>query len=198
MARTVESYTSQAVEAFEAGFTSKAGQKRAFEALSRAYELLGTSIRGIYLDKPHEERNAAEEAIYWGLPDLHNWKAKHSAAVLAVYPQVTSEVAQIEALVELRAAIKSAEIVKVERKADARVEAIQGSIRALMEKRQAQYARGLELHDLFGRLPVYANVHMVTNAHGTTFMRAFYFMYDKLTPLNVILAVMQAKAAEAK
>jgi hypothetical protein len=61
----------------------------------------------------------------------------------------------------------------------------------MMELRKSQYARGLELHEIFGNLRVSANVHMVRNQHGTTFIRAFYYMDGKLTPLNMILAVAQ-------
>lgn len=115
MTRTAEHYTQQAVEMLEAGFTSKAGQKRAFEVLNSAHEILTRSIRAIFLAKPQEERTEAESAVYWGMAELHNWKAKHTADTLAVYPQAASICAEIEALVDLRAAIKGAEIVKDKR-----------------------------------------------------------------------------------
>ncbi|APQ14604.1 hypothetical protein BJP27_23800 (plasmid) [Pseudomonas oryzihabitans] len=36
------------------------------------------------------------------------------------------------------------------------------TLRELMEKRGQQYARGVRLTEVFGRLPVYANAHLVT------------------------------------
>ncbi|MEN1688726.1 hypothetical protein AAIH59_33125, partial [Pseudomonas aeruginosa] len=87
---------------------------------------------------------------------------------------------------------EGAPVVKMARQVDERVERVQKSIRELMDMRKEQCARGLRLHDLLGGLPVYANVHMVTNQHGTTFMRAFYFLDGVMTPLNVIRAAVAA------
>jgi hypothetical protein len=193
MARTVEFYIDRANAMFEAGFTSKAGQRNALDDLNRAHDLMCRAIQELYLAIPHANRTEAQTNVYWGLADLHVWKAKHSALVLDTFPEARPFVEQIEALVELRLAIKAAEVVKAERKEDVRVARITKSIRDEMELRKAQYARGLELHDLFNGLPVYANVHMVTNQHGTTFLRAFYYMAGVLTPLNVILAVLDEK-----
>lgn len=197
MAKTTEFYIERATKAFEAGFTSKAGQKEALSDVGRAYEILKGEIQNLYLEIPHAERTEAQENVYWGMPDLHNWKAKHAELATSVFPQSAEQVRQIEDLVNLRAAIKSAEVVKVERKENERATAIVKSIRDIMEQRKAQYARGLELHDMFKGLPVSVNVHLVVNQHGTEFLRAFYFMGGVMTPLNVILAVMDAKAEKA-
>ncbi len=199
MARNVSFYVERANEAFEKGFTSKAGQKAAMDSVTKAYELLRAEITTLVLGIEHSERTEAHSNVYWDLPSYpHQWKAKHRELATSVFPQTASICDQIEELVALRQALKDAPVVKQERQEDERVTLVQSTIRDMMEKRKAQYARGLELHDIFGGLPVHANVHLVTNQHGTTFLRAFYFMDDKLTPLSVILAVLQTKADEAK
>jgi len=194
MARTFEFYVERATKLFEAGFTSKAGQKDALSDVSRAYEMLRSQIQFMCLEIPHAERTQPQDDVYWGLPDLHNWKQKHAELVMQVFPQAVDILGQIEDMAKLRAAIKGAEIVKAERTTSARAEAIVKSIRQIMDERKAQYARGLKVWDMFNGLPVSVNVHLVVNQHGTEFLRAFYFMAGVMTPLNVILAVMDAKA----
>lgn len=198
MSRTPEFYIDRANAAFAAGFTSKAAQKSATDDLNRAHEACRQSIQSLVLAIDRDARTEAHDNVYWGLADLHVWKPKHSALVLATFPEAEPTVRMIEQLVDLRAVIKAAPVVKAERKTDDREAAVTKSVRDIMELRQAQYARGLELHDLFQGLPVTANVHVVTNQHGTTFLRAFYYMNGTLTPLNVILAVLQTKAREAE
>lgn len=194
MARTVSFYTDAALAAFEAGFTSKSAKEEALKDLNRAADLLRAEIHGLVFDlrKTEPARNEALEELYWYNTDLHLWNAKRRAAVLAWAPEAESICNQYDDLAALRAQIKVAEVNKVVKAEDPKALEVQSTIRALMEKRKAQYARGLELKEIFGRLPVYANVHMVTNQQGTTFLRTFYYMHDKLTPLNVILAVLQA------
>lgn len=198
MSRTPEFYIDRANAAFAAGFTSKAAQKSATDDLNRAHEACRQSVQNLVLAIDRDARTEAHDNVYWGLADLHVWKPKHSALVLATFPEAEPTVRMIEQLVDLRAVIKAAPVVKAERKTDDREAAVTKSVRDIMELRQAQYARGLELHDLFQGLPVTANVHVVTNQHGTTFLRAFYYMNGTLTPLNVILAVLQTKAREAE
>lgn len=198
MSRTPEFYIDRANAAFAAGFTSKAAQKSATDDLNRAHEACRQSIQNLVLAIDRDARTEAHDNVYWGLADLHVWKPKHSALVLGTFPEAEPTVRMIEQLVDLRAVIKAAPVVKAERKTDDREAAVTKSVRDIMELRQAQYARGLELHDLFQGLPVTANVHVVTNQHGTTFLRAFYYMNGTLTPLNVILAVLQTKAREAE
>lgn len=198
MSRTPEFYIDRANAAFAAGFTSKAAQKSATDDLNRAHEACRQSIQNLVLAIDRDARTEAHDNVYWGLADLHVWKPKHSALVLGTFPEAEPTVRLIEQLVDLRAVIKAAPVVKAERKTDDREAAVTKSVRDIMELRQAQYARGLELHDLFQGLPVTANVHVVTNQHGTTFLRAFYYMNGTLTPLNVILAVLQTKAREAE
>lgn len=193
MARNPEFYIDRANVRFEAGFNSLAAQKEAIRDVNAAYELLCREIQNMYLNIPNADRNEAQENVYFGLPALHNWKDHHNNFVLDVFQQAAPIVAQIQDLVAFRNVIKNAEVIRVERVANPVAVAVAKSIRDIMAARKAQYARGLEIHDIFGKLPVYVNVHYVVNQYGTEFLRAFYYMHGVLTPLNVILAVLEAK-----
>lgn len=200
MTRNVEFYVSRATEKFEAGFTSKASKKAATDDLNSAAELLRREYRDVCLnmrDGDLKMPKRADEA-YWMNTDLHLWNAKRRAELLGYLPEVETVADRFDDLAALRAQIKDAEIVKTERKADEREVKVMKSIRDMMELRKSQYERGLRLHDLFNGLPVTGNVHYVTNQHGTTFLRTFYYLLGQLTPLNVILGVMDAKAREAE
>jgi hypothetical protein len=206
MAKTVETYINRATEQFEAGFTSKAAQKRALEDVNRAFELARKSIQDWCLGKMHDHYQASGErglpevdALYYGLPMYpHEWRVKHAEMVRALHPEADEAIALFDQIVDLRNAIKNTEIVKIERKANEQIERVYKSVREIMELRKSQYAHGLKLHDLFGGLHITANVHSVVNEHGTQFLRAFYYMSGVLTPLQIIIAVMQAKADENK
>lgn len=202
MTRTVTFYVDRATKAFEAGFTSKAGQKSATDDLNRAAEFLHGDVKAICfgLRGPEQGSKFPEraESAYWMNLDLHLWNAKRRAELLGYLPEAEAIANQFDDLAALRKVIKSAEVVKVERKTDEREVTIQKSIRELMELRKSQYERGLKLHDLFDGLPVHGNVHYVVNQHGTCFTRTFYYLNGVLTPLNIILAVLDTKAREAK
>jgi hypothetical protein len=195
MTRNVEFYVNRANEKFEAGFTTMASKNDALQDLGRAYEMLTESIKALYLAIPYADRTEAQNDVYWGLANyLNNWKAKHTALVLNVFPQAEVFTSQIETLVEVRNTIKSAEIVKVERSANPRVETISKSVADIIALRKSQFERGVQLYDIFNGLPVTATWHYVTNQFGTSFIRVFYYMAGKLTPLNTIVAVLDAKS----
>lgn len=201
MTRTVEFFVSRATDKFEAGFTSKAARKDTLADLGSAAALLRKAIHAICLDAPRSENREMPERFnnaYWMNTDLHLWNAKRRAELLGYLPEAEAIANQYDDLAALRGQIKNAEIVKVERKADEREERVMKSIRDMMELRKSQYERGLRLHDLFNGLPVTGNVHYVTNQHGTTFLRTFYYLYGELTPLKVIIGVMDTKAREAE
>jgi seryl-tRNA synthetase len=194
MAKTANFYIDRANAKFEAGFTTLSARKEALSDLNRAHDVLTEQIKKLVLDIPHAERTDAQNVVYWdALTDLHNWKPKHSKMVNDVFPEAEAITLQIEDLAALRLTIKNAEVVRVERATSEKAEKVYVAIRDIMEKRKAQYARGLDLHDLFNGLPVHANVHYVVNQFGTRFIRAFYYMYGELTPLNIICAVLDAK-----
>lgn len=180
----------KATELFNAGFTSKAGQKAALDNLNRAYDLQKEAIHNILLTEAREDRGENWNSLYWGIPDLHNWKAKHSE----MFKTFVLQVSAIEQLVELRTAIKGAVIVPPA-KDETKVitAAVRKSMIEIMEKRQADFAYGCKLHDIFGKLPVSVNAHWVRNSHGTEFIRYFFYLNGHLTALNVIIAIMQEK-----
>jgi hypothetical protein len=186
----------------DAGFTSKSGQKAAAADVTRAYEMVRREVMDELLALPRdagEWQNPAAADLYWDFPSYpHQWRAKHAAQLLDVLPGREATVAQIAGLVDLRAAILATPVVPVERKLDGQREAaVQVSIRDLMARRREQYNRALDLAELFGGLQVSANVHLVTNEHGTTFLRAFFYLRGQFTPLNVILAAADELARRA-
>lgn len=194
-----QKYVGAAADAFEAGFTSKAAQKRAFDSLNRAAGVVREDVHQLCWDLAKQDAANTErtDGAYWMNFDLHVWSAKRRAELLGYLPEAETIANQLDDLAALRKSIKAAPIVPVERKeCDASAKAMT-TLRELMEKRGEQYARGVKLTEVFGRLPVYANAHMVTNQHGTTFVRVFWYMLDELTPLNMIMAVLQSPEAKA-
>lgn len=203
MARTAEFYINRATAAFECGFTSKAAQKRVFDDLNRAFEMLSDELKKKLLTFSSRELSDDDQEkfrqAYYDLPhNLHQWKPKHSETMIKLLPLMKDVVTQIESLVDFRTAVKSAPIVKVERSNEKEVvERVTKSVMEIMERRKEQYNRALDLYDLFNGLPVHANVHYVVNQHGTVFLRCFYYLNDTLTPLSVIIAAAQTKAKES-
>ena len=166
--RTVEFYVEMANRLVEAGFNCKARQKEALEALNRAY----SEVRSGF-DTPFE---------------LHNVRLdKHSE----FYGDNASTVAS---LVELRGLVKDTPIIK-ESKELSEVEVKDVEVKSfmsdLLKKRNQQFAEGIKVAELFGGLDVHVNPHMVINHVGTEFVRCYYYLYGKLTPLAVIIAVAQ-------
>lgn len=196
-------YTAKALDLFNAGFNSKAKQKQATDYLNRAAEHAAAAFRRVLIDsgRLHSEDGVEtkEHQAYWFNFDLHLWNAKRKTQLLELYPAAEEFALQMDDLAALRAQVKAAEIAPLPPKGeDERVVRVMTSIKELMERRQQQYARGLELHDLFNGLVVHANVHMVCNQFGTVFPRTYFYMFGTLTPLQVILAVAQKKAEEAE
>ena len=197
MARTFEDRVNAANTAYEAGFTSKAAQKRALDELNRAYDMLRDQANDdIRKFAPYQFQGRDLTASEWAsrsayfearqLPfDLHAIRPHHGE-LMSIH---TVDPVDLQLLIDLRAAIKAAPVVKIERSAEVeRVVKVREGILDLMKRRGEQYNRALDLAEIFGRLPVTANVHVVTNAHGTTFLRAFFYLSGEFTPLNVILA----------
>lgn len=200
MARTFDDHLSNATEAFEAGFASKAAQKRALDALSRAFD----RVREDHADEyraaaPHNDTDGnltaeqwQERAAYFDsveLPfDLHQIRERHLVRLNA------ERAAKVRTLIELREAIKGAEIAKIEpadkplKELKAKVEK---SLAELMEHRKAQYLEAVELAEIFGSNPVSISTHWVHGHKGAVFLRTFYYWDGKLTPLNLILAALQ-------
>jgi hypothetical protein len=91
-------------------FASAAAQQEAAQAACRAYEEVRTELHaGIDSD--------AHADLFWSVPgDLHLWRERHTAAVVAQYPGLAGACAKAVELATLRTAIKAAPVVKPETK----------------------------------------------------------------------------------
>lgn len=89
-------------------FATKAARKDAMDKLSRAYDKARNTIQTAYLALPHAERTEAKTEVYYGPYQLNHWRPKHSMLVLNEFPSLASVVADIEALVKAREAVKNA------------------------------------------------------------------------------------------
>jgi len=93
-------------------YRTKIEQKRALEGLNNAYSKLGRIIKDHYLNARVKGGEQATE-LYYAIPfDLHCWRAKHTALVLDVYPELAKEVEAIEILVTNRNEIKARPVIK--------------------------------------------------------------------------------------
>jgi hypothetical protein len=203
--RLTTDYIESALNAFNAGFSSKSAQQAAISDLGRAYDLVKKSVRDELLTSAptREERDTPEwKTLYWELPDyIHNWKPRHSGLFSGRFP---GQVLQAEELVKLRDTIKSAEVVPPAKdETKVRAAKVLVHLKDLMERRQAQYLEAIDLTEVLGEEGVIihgltANTHYVTNEHGTTFLRTFFYLRGQLTPLNTILAGAEEAARRVK
>lgn len=213
MARKIEDRIATAQTAFEAGFASKAAQKRALDELNRAYETIRNSVHDKVRDiawGENAEKDAegfdARRAIFdnYDLPfELHQVRDRHFVAVA-----VFEEFAIVRDLIALRNAIKAAAIIEVSAKPEIEVkaDAVRRTIVEEMERRKAMFISGMELGRMMGELfpdrkgakalPITVNAHWVRGHKGTDFVRYFFYLNAKLTPLNIIMGVAQALEAE--
>lgn len=124
----IESRLSDALEMLDAGFTTKAAQKRALESLSKAYEEARRNIQRQLIDKRRGEieanPDAKTDAFYYDMPqDLHHWREKHAVTALEISRGVDNTetftwiVAKIAELAKARNTIKDTAIVAVEKNA---------------------------------------------------------------------------------
>ena len=122
--RTTEGYTARAKELLAAGFTTKAAQKDALDCINQAFDMARDGVQKACLATMGERKETpmseAVNAVYWDVPSYpHQFKAKHSAQILATFPDLGELVATMEALAALRDVIKAAPITPVETKAAA-------------------------------------------------------------------------------
>lgn len=106
-------FTARALAAFEAGFNTQAAKKDALSDLGRAFEAMTRAIRDRVLDASGPERKMTpeQEDLYWKLPNtLNNWRPKHAAMVLKLFPEAAQGVAQIDKLFELRTKLNDAPV----------------------------------------------------------------------------------------
>ena len=177
-----------AQEAFENGFTSQAGKKRATEELSLAFSAIRTELTRAILAARTTENEEANNADYWAIPyDLHQVRDRHFE-IAARY--VTSFVI-VRDLLALREAIKAAPIaaLPVKSEIETKTEVVRKSIMEEMTRRHQQYVDGLAVAHLFNGLSVSVNAHWVHGHKGTQFIRCFFYLYGRVTPLQTILAI---------
>jgi hypothetical protein len=208
--------------ALNSGFRTKAAKKDAIDQLNQAYYQLRHDMRvqiRAVKDAKHEELIAAsgktkEELTemrwhdgmrYWtkeGMKiikkaaethdapfDLHHVRDRHIDNLFTIIGVAQ----EVRTLVMLRETIKNAEIAPPAPKSNREEEITRKTLEQLREMRLEQFEHGCDLHDIFGRLPVTASWHWVTNQYGTTFERVFYYMDGKLTPLSIIIAILEEK-----
>lgn len=200
----MEARFEDALAAVAASYPSKAAQRLVLDKLNRAYDHARALVRDLILADATvrcatsgEDRSAHIDR--WSMPfDLYQVRDEH--VVTAEYWNLRAGQI-VRALRDLRAEVKAAPVVKVE-KADAAVaektEQVQRTIREEMDRLGKMYADALDIGRLFNGLPVSANVHMVTNQYGTTFVRAFYFLDGRRMPINLIIAAAQQLAEEKR
>ncbi|WP_145903744.1 hypothetical protein [Roseibium aggregatum] len=187
--------TAEAEEMIEAGFASKAAQKRALENLNRAYGYIHDLHHdGLCKNAPHngaeqwtqemhQERGeffAANETPF----DLHQVREKKHAAIFGDFWQ------QVSDLMNLRDLAKATPInAPVKDEAKAKEEEIRASVVMTLEERKERFLHNLDVARMFNGLPVTVTAHYVTNEYGTTFVRHFFYFNGKLTRLAEIIAI---------
>lgn len=200
--KTPEDRIAAAQAAFEAGFASKAAQKRALDDLNRAYSRIRDAAHSRQIARANERfgndyQARSEFFAKNDVPfDLHQVRDRHVTIITFWTDAETSRT--LVSAIALRAAIKEAPIAPAPAKPEAEVkaEAVRKSIIEEMEARKAQFIEGLDIARHFNGLPVSVNAHYVHGHKGTVFIRHFFYLRGKLTPLNMILAIADAYKAE--
>lgn len=177
---TFEEYVSKSLDELQDDntFTAKAHQKRAFENLGHAYDLLVDENKTFYQNSGN----------WWDIPlSLYQIRDKH----FKFFEEKHHE--NLRRLVTLRAMFKDTPIVKPAPKSDKvtkKQNEVLETVVEMIARQKARYYEVLEVGRLFGGLNVTVIPHQVTNQYGTTFTRCFYYLDDKVTALNIICAAL--------
>jgi hypothetical protein len=190
MARQIEDRLAAAQDAFDAGFQSKAAQKRALDELNRAYFSIRDAAHTEQIKgAPSFDDQAARRAHFNAneMPfDLHHVRDLHIEIIAAW----GGNPVLVRDMIALRLAIKAAEIAPPPvNENKVRVETVRKSIVEEMERRHAQYVEGLDMARHFGGLHVSVNAHWVYGHKGAVFLRRFFYLAGRLTPLNTIVCI---------
>tara|TARA_R110000744_G_scaffold167098_1_gene284441 strand:- start:25 stop:714 length:690 start_codon:yes stop_codon:yes gene_type:complete len=203
--RDYKYYTDYALELWEEGFNSKASKKRCLEKLSYAFENIVGGISGGYsTERMYDQKISRELELYWAVPhNLFQWSAKKIKMHTDFYNEGNSANGErmidcikiANKLAELRVAVKETEIVPpIKSEEKIKKQKIEKTIEEIMERHNVKFLEAYslteELFPLLG-LQIYVNSHWVTNQFGTTFIRNFFYLNDKLTALHTIMAVAQ-------
>lgn len=194
----------KALDAALDAYPSKAAQKRVLDDLNRAYDAARDAYGDLYrvelFANDAKGWTAADRAAFLAecdVPfDLHLVRESHIARLRIYSVEIADLVVRLR---DTREAVRETAIeppIKTGLAIEERKIEISNSIRAEMERLGRMYDSALYVGRLFGGLNVSANVHLVTNAHGTTFVRAFYYVDGRRMPLNTILAAADTLARE--
>jgi hypothetical protein len=190
-------------------FPSKAAQKREFEKLARVFEKLVDRVTNVIGEKCRAEETVVDHVVtrtekgetinadFWAVAclGLHNFREKHAVIFDRYLPGSADEG---RALFAERQAIKAIPVVTPSKKNTLEQRVVATVVKSLEEK-QAGYLEQYEFCKHvggvdFSGLSVSVSAHWVTNQYGTTFVRHFWYLHGKLTPLNVICAIAQKRA----
>jgi len=205
MARTAQDRLTAAAAAFESGFLSMAAKKRALDDLNRAYDEIrrGAHDRQITAanNNPGMNNDGENRMAFFAkhdLPfDLHQVRDRH----IEIIGLWSDDANLVRELIALRAAIKEAAIAPAPAKPEieVRAETVRRTIVEEMARRKSLFVEGLDLGRLWNEmfpgkdgeisLPVSVNAHWVHGHKGAHFVRHFFYLRGKLTPLNTILAI---------
>lgn len=185
---TSQQYIDKALElGSKSYFTSKAQQKYALEYLSRAYDCLRDTK--VYKSSSPQERWLES----YDLPfNLHHVREKHKT----VFENLSIDCDVVFQLLEYRNEFKSFEIIKPSKKND-ELTTLMDIVNETVSK-EKEFPKQTEVtlqsyigKDLYKRVSY--NWHYVTNSHGTTFIRVFWFLDCQFTKLSTILSMKGAK-----
>lgn len=173
---TFEEYVSKSFDELQDDntFTAKAHQKRAFENLGHAYDLLVDENQnsGNWDHIPHYVNQIREKHFKF-------FEEKHHE--------------NLRRIVTFRAMFKDTPIVKPAPKSDTvtkKQNEVLETVVEMIARQKARYYEVLEVGRLFGGLNVTVIPHEVTNQYRTTFTRCFYYLDGKVTALHIICAAL--------
>lgn len=211
-------------QAIDSGFKSKAQKKRAASLLGSIWDGIYDKIfdanneriwndfhtRGLSLDFD-ESGNLSPETLEWQdtfeVPERERTKLPHYLthvrdnhlhSIKTEFPEHYEDVLYIKNLLET---VKAANITPLPPKQDpveVKVEARVKSIFDEMARRKKQFTDAVEFGKLFGGLRVSATPHYSYSKYGNEYIRVFYYLNGKLTPVSVIVAAAEALEKQGK
>lgn len=211
-------------DALEGGFKSKSQKKESATRLSRIWERIVDKIRSsinevVWADAEarglnptmDEFGNLPPEYVEWErsfvMPlrdkadfpaSLTHVRERHLDKIQEHFPEYYDDVFYIKTLLD---EVKAAEVSPLPPKKDpteAQVERKVKSIFDEMAKRQKQFTDAVEMGRLFGGLRVTAYPHWGRSKYGRDFIRVFYYLNGRVTPLSVIVAAAQELERQGK
>ncbi|EGT3611227.1 hypothetical protein FAP59_16665 [Morganella morganii] len=201
MSREIEKYEecqNKAIDMVNNGFSSLACKKRALAEINRAYEYVRDHISNVLLDVRLKsiEQNYIDKIndIYYDIPMYcHNYRQSHEDKLLELIPENKDIICLLMELQIFRTNVNNISVIKPENNnafGNFKIEKYE-NLKDKMERLKKQYDHALSCAEFFGGLPVTSNIHLCINQHGTRYVRAFFYLDGKLTPLRLIMAAME-------